>query len=126
MADTDLTVHDARRMGTWTVAAVTGEIDFSSADALYSQARRLISEGPGCLLLDFSAVTFCDSSGISSLIGLMREARIRHGTLALAAAPERVSRALHQIGLHHFIPVYPDIEAALAAAPGAPPPCGSG
>ncbi|MEU7229980.1 STAS domain-containing protein [Streptomyces chrestomyceticus] len=77
-------------------------------------------DGAGCLLLGFSAVTFCDSSGISALIGLMREARLRHGTLALAGAPDRVDRALHQIGPHHFVPVYPDVDAASAAAPNAP------
>lgn len=119
MADTDLTVRSMRQVGDWTVAAVAGDIDFTSADTLYTQGHQLLVNGPGCLLLDFSAVTFCDSSGISALIGLMREARLHHGTLALAGAPDRVGRALHQIGLHHFIPVYPDIDAALTAAPGA-------
>ncbi|MFH8597137.1 STAS domain-containing protein [Streptomyces rimosus] len=116
MTDTGLTVHRARQVGKWTVAAVTGDIDFTTADTLYTEGHRLLVDGSWCLILDFSAVTFCDSSGMSALIGLMREARLRNGTLALAGTPDRVGRALHQIGLHHFIPVHPDVEAAVAAA----------
>ncbi|MFI2241651.1 STAS domain-containing protein [Streptomyces chrestomyceticus] len=116
MAETGLTVHRARQVGAWTVVAVTGEIDFTTADTLYAHGHRLLADGSGHLILDFAAVTFCDSSGMSALIGLMREARLRNGILALAGAPGRVRRALHQIGLHRFIPVYPDVEAAVAAA----------
>ncbi|MFE4823889.1 STAS domain-containing protein [Streptomyces sp. NPDC056704] len=107
-----------RRGSGWVVVAVAGEVDFRSADSLYDQALRLMDGDAGCLVLDFSQVAFCDSSGISALVGIMRELRARGGGLIVAAAPDRVTRAMRQMGMHHFIPVHDSVATALDTLPG--------
>jgi anti-anti-sigma factor len=53
---------------------LAGEIDMSGRDDLVAAATGLIPISSGLLVLDFSGVTFCDSSGISALVTIYRRA----------------------------------------------------
>jgi anti-sigma B factor antagonist len=55
--------------------AVSGDLDLSSADQLADRARELIPDAPGLLLIDFSAVGFCDSAGIRALLAVRNAAQ---------------------------------------------------
>ncbi|MFF2721533.1 STAS domain-containing protein [Streptomyces sp. NPDC058011] len=61
--------------------------------------------------------TFCDSSGLNVLINIMRCTTATHGSLTLAAVPDRLLRMLDLTGLSAVMPSYTDTEAAMNARP---------
>jgi anti-anti-sigma factor len=81
------------------VLLLSGEIDMSTADLLRIAASSMLVDAPARVVLDFAGVTFCDSRGLSVLIGLSREAR-RAGThLVVANVGEFVGDLLDLTGL---------------------------
>ncbi|GAA2230044.1 STAS domain-containing protein [Streptomyces indiaensis] len=102
------------------VATVTGEIDLHTAPGLRTRALELIDQGHRHLILDLSGVGFCDSAGLSALIGIWHGAQGAGGSLALAAVPDRLMRMLTLTGVDSLLPHYPSIADALSARQGAP------
>lgn len=115
----DLTLTVQHTDNTLALVAVAGEIDFNTAPALRAGALELVGQGHPHLVLDCTHVTFCDSSGFSSLIGVLRSATADNGSLVLACVPERLARMLHLTGLSTLMPSYPTVAAALDAHPAA-------
>jgi anti-sigma B factor antagonist len=106
-----LTMRQARVL----VLAVSGEIDIGTAPYLKDDVAAVMDPEVRHLVLDFSGVSFCDSSGLSVLIGLWRILRDHHGALHLAAVPSAVSRALRITALDQFIAQHPDVTTAMAS-----------
>ncbi len=76
-----------------TVARLAGELDISNVAQIEAELHALPNERLG-LVLDLSATTFMDSSGVSLLYGLRARLRRRGQTLRIvvppATAPRRV------------------------------------
>ncbi|WP_055495061.1 STAS domain-containing protein [Streptomyces sp. TP-A0356] len=102
------------------VATVAGEIDLHTAPGLRTRALELIDQGHHHLILDLSGVGFCDSAGLSALIGIWHGAQEAGGSLALAAVPDRLMRMLTLTGVDSLLPHYPSTTDALSAHQGAP------
>lgn len=102
------------------VGRVTGEIDLHTAPGLRTRALELIDEGHPYLILDLSGVGYCDSAGLSALIGIWHGAQDAGGSLALAAIPDRLMRMLTLTGVDNLLPHYPSTADALSAHQGAP------
>lgn len=77
--------------------ALTGEIDHQCAkNYIDAIASKIEVYTPGECILDFSMVTFMDSSGIAVVINALRQMNRMHGKLSvagLACQPMRVFRA---------------------------------
>ncbi|MDJ0385683.1 STAS domain-containing protein [Streptomyces sp. G-G2] len=101
--------------GPLALAAADGDIDFDTAPRLRDRALDLLAQGHHHLVLDLSDVSFCDSSGLNALIGIMRCAQEQGGTLSLAAAPDRLLRLLQLTGLDTVLPTHPTAADALSA-----------
>ncbi|MFJ8752520.1 STAS domain-containing protein [Streptomyces sp. NPDC102441] len=86
------------------VLTVAGEIDADSAPVLRTRALELIRQGRPHVVLDLASVEFCDSSGLNTMIGILRYAKDRHGSLCLAAAPSHLARLLDITGVAVLIP----------------------
>ncbi|MEE1942974.1 STAS domain-containing protein [Streptomyces sp. TRM 70361] len=99
---------------TATVVAVTGEIDYHSSPVLRTGVGEVITEGHHHLILDMSGVSFCDSSGLSTLVGLWHRARAAGGSLTLTAVSDRLARLLRMTGLDQILVVDAGTEEALA------------
>ncbi|MFE7751126.1 STAS domain-containing protein [Streptomyces sp. NPDC057428] len=95
------------------VLTVTGEIDVDSAPALRTKAMELIRQGRPHIVLDMAPVEFCDSSGLNTMIGILRYAKDRHGSLSLVATPPHVTRLLDVTGVGVLMPVLPTAAEAL-------------
>ncbi|MFG1807470.1 STAS domain-containing protein [Streptomyces sp. NPDC049040] len=91
-----VTVTDKR--GRLTVAAMTGELDITSAAEAYVSVTALLGDRPD-LIVDLSGVTFCDSTGFNTLLRLRRRVMEADGWLALAAPPPRIGRLLTLAGI---------------------------
>jgi anti-anti-sigma factor len=101
------------------IATLCGELDIASAPALRDQLLDLLRPATSRLVLDLSAVSYADASGLAVLVGTGRRAGLLGGFLRLAApAPaSAVTRVLSLTGLHRQLEVFPTIQAAITSPP---------
>jgi anti-sigma B factor antagonist len=98
--------------GTATVA-LRGELDLSTIPRMEGALLEQVTQRPG-VLVDLSALTFIDSSGIGVLIQALRSA---NGTPVhiLIGPGSQVERVFQIAGLYEALPVFSDRERALGA-----------
>jgi len=72
-----------------------------------------IENGSYEFLLDFTKVSYIDSSGASVLLTLLQAARRKGGDIRLACLNERVKETIRQIGLHHVFRQYSSIDEGI-------------
>jgi anti-anti-sigma factor len=108
------------------VLRLSGELDFDSVVQLNEAAESALSKQPRLLVVDCSDLSFCDSSGTASLVGLYQQLSSTGGKLRLAAPPGSVARTFELTGLDQVIAMHGGLEEAIAAGndtlPGEPPP----
>ncbi|MFD7919800.1 STAS domain-containing protein [Streptomyces sp. NPDC059740] len=107
------------------IATVAGDVDMCTADTLRREASELIERGCPHLILNLAEVGFCDSAGLSALIGLWHAAREVSGALSLVHVPDRLMRMLVLTGVDAVLPVHATAAEAVAATitgPPTPPP----
>ncbi|WP_051865388.1 STAS domain-containing protein [Streptomyces griseus] len=88
------------------IATVAGDVDMRTAETLRRDASMIIEQGSRHLVLDLSQVGFCDSAGLSALIGLWHAAQAVGGALGLADVPDRLMRMLVLTGVDTILPVH--------------------
>src|SRR4051794_20905603 len=103
------------------VMVATGEVDASTVAQLDEVFEAAVTDHDSHVVLDLQAITFIDSTGISSLVaGLRRLTRSRR-RLALACNPGgAVGRALQVTGLDHTFECHDTADAAVSALADAP------
>ncbi|MBM7173223.1 STAS domain-containing protein [Streptomyces sp. G44] len=97
------------------IATVVGDMDVRTAPALRDQALEIIEQGPPHVVLDLAQVGFCDSSGLSALIGVWHAARTAGGSLSLADVPDRLIRMLAITGVDSLLAVHATAGDAVTA-----------
>ena len=95
-----------------TVVVASGEIDLATAPVL-RDALLVAAEVSGNVVVDLSAVTFLDSTGISALMGGLKNLPAS-GSMGLVGANGMVAKVLRQTRLDQVIPVHPNLDAALS------------
>jgi anti-sigma B factor antagonist len=105
------------------IAAVVGDVDMQTASTLRSGALEIIQQGHPRLVLNLAQVGFCDSAGLSVIIGIWHAAREAGGSLSLAAVPDRLTRMLSMTGVDSLLPVHATSADAVAALADSPPAC---
>jgi anti-sigma B factor antagonist len=78
---------------------LTGEIDLSAAPDVAVHAEQALAGDPEIVVVDLSAATFLDSSGIGALVVLTNAAERKTTTLQLKPGPPNVMRVLDLVGL---------------------------
>ena len=73
--------------------------------------------GVTAVVADMTATTFCDASGARMLALVKSQATMQKTRLILVVPSAAVLRALSLTGPDHLLPVYPSLDAALAAEP---------
>lgn len=97
------------------VASVEGEIDSSNAADLRLALSERLPSTSSALVLDLSAVSYIDSSGIQLLFDLGRRLAARRQAIRLVVpgdAPMR--RVLELCAVEAVAPMDPELDAALA------------
>ncbi|WP_242591418.1 STAS domain-containing protein [Streptomyces sp. GB4-14] len=102
------------------IAMVAGDMDTRTADTLRREASEIIRPGCPHLVLDLSQVRFCDSAGLSALIGLWHAAQAAGGALRLADVPDRLMRMLVLTGVDAVLPVHATAAEAVTAMTDSP------
>ncbi|MEV2271313.1 STAS domain-containing protein [Nonomuraea africana] len=96
----------------WTVCRVSGDIDTSTAHALREHLVAALDRPGHQTLLDLSAVTFMDASGLGVLVSIENLALRQGWTLRLHAPPLAIRRLLTITGLSDHFAINLDLASA--------------
>jgi len=96
------------------VVAVRGDLDVDSAAVLTTTLDQVLDRPRPRVVVDLSAIDFCDSTGLSAFLVGGRRATEGGGWLRLAGPNEFLERLLTTVGLARRVPVYPTVADALA------------
>lgn len=102
MAGVGLALHTTRQNGRAVIAA-RGSIDLHSSDDLRERLTALVDAGEQQIIVDLTAVDFCDSSGLNVLVRAYKHARARNTTFTVTGAYGRVENVLRTTGLDRFL-----------------------
>ncbi|MFF8259046.1 STAS domain-containing protein [Streptomyces virginiae] len=91
------------------VVRVRGEMDIDRAPALRMELNEAIAAAPGAVdvVVDLTAMSFCDSSGLNALLGARRHAEEAGHRLRLAAPCPQVARLLEMTGAGEVFTIDP-------------------
>jgi anti-sigma B factor antagonist len=104
-----------------TVVRVRGEIDVVSRERFEETMTEVLDAG-GPMVIDMRQVTFCDSTGLNSIVSAHRRALELGTAIALVALPPRVRRVFRITAVDEFIPIYDTLREAIGALPSATAP----
>ena len=102
------------RVGTVVLVTVSGEIDMVGTPVLATELATVLRiTAPKIVLVDLSAVSFLDSTGISALIDAHNRAQASSTHLRLYGASRVVRRPLELTGVTELLEIYDTRAAAL-------------
>ncbi len=103
------------RDGDRLIVRMAGELDHFCAQSVRRDLDALIADkGVRLLVLDFSELTFMDSSGIGVILGRYRQMRDRGGAVGVVRMNRHIARIFHMSGMDRVIRIYDSQEAAQA------------
>ncbi len=92
------------REGDRLLVRLSGELDHYCAQSVRRDLDTLLRDpGVRFLILDFSALTFMDSSGIGVILGRYRILRDRGGQLGVMNMNPHIARIFHMSGMDRVI-----------------------
>ena len=92
-------------------ARLTGDIDHHSARDMRCEIDIAVKENDADeLILDFSSVTFMDSSGIGLVMGRYKLMNERQGRLVIAKTPGYISKVMRVAGMNRLAKIVEDYE----------------
>ncbi len=96
-----------------TVVAPTGKLVLGDDTALLgAKVREILEENP-VIVIDLSGLTYADSSGIGTLMGLFIAARSRGGEIKFAQPSDRLAQVLKSMQLVGVMGMYPHVDHAV-------------
>jgi anti-anti-sigma factor len=87
---------------------LTGELDMATAPELTGVLGPVIEHGPQEVVLDFSGLTFVDSSGIAALVDAQHRLSEQERRLSIQGAQRGAVRVFQIAGLVEFLHVQTD------------------
>ncbi|GGL62543.1 anti-sigma factor antagonist [Streptomyces fumigatiscleroticus] len=97
------------------VVTVSGELDHHTAPRA-TEVLDGLGFAPGAhLVIDLTGLTYCDSTGITVLVGAYHRTRSAEASLSLAGLGPDLLRVIETVGLDQVFPLYPTTEDAVAA-----------
>ncbi|RVU23658.1 anti-sigma factor antagonist [Streptomyces antnestii] len=99
------------------VLRVRGELDQSGEELFLGTLGACVDAGHPYLVLDVTALTFCDSRGLYCLLAMRWLLDRRGGRLLLAGAGRRLTELLTQTGSVELLPAQRSVGQALLSLP---------
>jgi anti-anti-sigma factor len=105
------------RSGKVLVLGLDGKIDLAGTNVLTKRVTELLDAGERFILLDFTGITYINSSGLCALVVIGKRFTKSGGKLVLAEVNGQIQRVLKISGLASFFTVYGTKAEALEAFP---------
>lgn len=99
---------------------LAGRMDIAGTEQVDLRFSGITSTVKRGAVVDMSAVTFLASIGIRTLITNAKSLKLRGASLVLVRPSPLVAEVLRSVGIHDIIPIFEDLEAAVAAIKAAP------
>jgi len=110
-------VYPVRWTGQQALVALPEDIDVSNAGQIREELLSVINRGAEALIVDMTATLSCDHAGADAVARAYQRAVVSRTELRLVVTSAVVLRMLGMTGVGRLVPVYPSVEAALAARP---------
>jgi len=102
------------KQGNILIATLSGELDHNSAEEVRVRIDdRIDMDNIEKVILDFSGVTFMDSSGIGAVLGRYKKLSNKGGALCIAEPNKNVNRIFELAGLYKVIKNYNTVDEAV-------------
>lgn len=96
------------------ITTLSGELDHNSAEEVRVKIDdRIDRDNIQKVILDFSGVTFMDSSGIGAVLGRYKKIANKNGVLCIAKPNKNVNRIFELAGLYKVIKNYNTVDEAV-------------
>lgn len=105
--------YQVRSQGDTTIVALSGDIDLESSPKVRSVLLESVGARRG-VLVEMSAVSYIDSSGVASLVEAYQSARRAKTPFALVAVSETAMRVLELARLDQVFAIHANVDEALA------------
>lgn len=92
----------------------TGELDLATVEILEAAVDRAISAGFNRIVIDLTAVSFMDSTGMRALLVTSQRLEEENGTLGVVLTGGPVARALAVTGVDRLLKLFDTVAAATA------------
>ncbi|MFG1998934.1 STAS domain-containing protein [Spirillospora sp. NPDC048911] len=102
------------RRPAYTVARLRGELDLATAPALREKVAAVLRPGTRLLILDVSAVSFCDATGLTVLTRARHRASVLGVALVVAGPCSQVAKLLRATGMERDFTIRATVADALA------------
>ena len=100
-----------RGRGPYTVLAVHGDVDISSAPRLREKFVELVTAGSYQIVVDLEGVDFLDSTGLGVLFGALKRLRSGGGDMTVLCTQERVLEVFELTGFSRVVTVIDSLES---------------
>ena len=97
---------DAKNIDRNLLLKLKGDIDHHSAHGAIQQIEMAVDAAlPQKLVLDFSGVTFMDSSGIAIILRIQQKMQLLDGTIMICNVPQQARRVLNAAGIDRLVSI---------------------
>lgn len=103
-----------RPAGPAEVVSLSGTLDAWSEEDVRTALKELLARGSGRLVLDLRTLRRIDSSGLSTLLSVLKAARAAGGDVVLLGPTAAVASVLRLTRLDQIFEAFDDEEAAVA------------
>ncbi len=97
------------------IIRIVGRMDLEGSRDIGLRFTALTALDRSTVVVDLAAVDFIASLGLATLVSSARTLGARDGRMLLCGARGMVARLLESAMIHEVIPVFPDLDLALAA-----------
>ncbi|MFB4317684.1 STAS domain-containing protein [Actinomadura sp. 21ATH] len=97
------------------VVTLAGQVDAVTSPGLRDRLASLIAGGARHLVLDLTAISFIDSTGLQVLTALHRVLEPLDGTITLVGVSPHLREVLRITALTRLFPIYRSVEMAVLA-----------
>jgi len=109
-------------IGQQALVALPEYIDVSNAGRIREELLAVLNRGAEALIADMTATVSCDHAGADAVARAYQRAAASRTQLRLVVTSGSVLQMLGMTGVGRLVPVYPSVDAALAARPPAASP----
>lgn len=100
----------------WAVVSPAGDIDVVTAAELREHLAGVCTAETG-VIVDLTRVDFVDSAGLGVLVGALKRARARGGTLQLVCTDRRIRDVLTVTGLTSVLRTHATLDGVVGGSP---------